>query len=115
MSSELLAAILGGMIGGTLGVIGTLVSSYYGPRKFQEWQERRLDERLNGPRRRLLERLLKDDRFADGRTLESLCRVTGTSPEECRTLLIEVEARGVKLASGEEGWALISRKPLDEP
>jgi len=29
-------------------------------------------------------------------------------------LLIEIEARGVKLANGKEGWALITRKPIDE-
>jgi len=31
MSSELTIAIVGGMIGGVLGVAGTLVTSYYGP------------------------------------------------------------------------------------
>ncbi len=32
MSGELGAAIIGGIIGGVLGVVGTIVSSYYGPR-----------------------------------------------------------------------------------
>jgi hypothetical protein len=39
--------------------------------------------------------------------------VTGTDADECRRLLIQVNARGVILAGGEEGWALIARKPLD--
>jgi hypothetical protein len=57
--------------------------------------------------------MLEDKRFDDGRTLDRLMVVTGTTPEECRRLLIQVGARGVILADGEEGWALIARKPLD--
>jgi len=30
---------LGGFIGGSLGVAGTLVTSYFGPRKLEEWRE----------------------------------------------------------------------------
>ena len=116
ISSEFVSAVVGGLAGGVLGVIGTLVSSYYGPRKFEEWREQRLEERLNGPRKCLLKQLLEDPdpSFNDGRSLETLSRVTGTSEEECRRLLIEIEARGVKFANGKEGWALISRKPLVE-
>ena len=114
MSSELAAAIIGGLIGGVLGVIGTLISSYYGPRKIEEWREQRSEERTNGPRKKLLRQLLEDPEFDDGRTLETLSRVTGTTDEECRRLLIEIGARGVKLKSGVEGWVLISRKPLDQ-
>jgi len=114
ISIEFASAVVGGLIGGVLGVVGTLVSSYYGPRKFEEWREKRLEERLNGPRKRLLKKLLEDRRFNDGRLLDTLSRVTGTIPEECRRLLIEIEARGVTLEDGKEGWALITRKPLDE-
>ena len=114
MSSELIAAVIGGFIGGVLGVFGTLVSSYYGPRKLEEWREKRLDEKHNGPRKKLLLKMLEDSRFNDGRHIETLCLVTGTTQEECRRLLIEVEGRGVMLVGGKEGWALISRKPLNE-
>lgn len=114
ISSEFFSALIGGLIGGVLGVIGTLVSSYYGPRKLEEWRNLRHEEHHNGPRKRLLKKLLDDPRFSDGRTLKTLSRVSGTSQEECRRLLIEIEARGVKFADGEEGWALIARKPLDE-
>jgi hypothetical protein len=113
MSDEFTSALFGGLIGGVLGVLGTLVSSYYGPRKFEEWSEKRLEERQHGPRKRLLVQMLDDDRFPDGRTIQTLSRVTGTSEEECRRLLIEIGARGVTLADDKEGWALISRKPLD--
>lgn len=114
MWCELSAGIIGGVIGGVLGVFGTLISSYYGPRKFEEWREQRQEDRQNGPRKRLLNRMLDDRRFPDGRFIETLCLVTGTTPEECRRLLIEIDARGVSLKGGREGWALISRKPLDE-
>ena len=114
MSVEFWPAIVGGVIGSILGVIGTLASSYYGPRKLEEWREKRLDERINGPRKRFLTQLLSDTRYADGRTLETLSRVTGTTSEECRRLLIEIGARGIQLSSGREGWALLSRRPIDE-
>jgi hypothetical protein len=114
MSSELISAMVGGLIGGVLGVAGTLVTSYYGPRKIEEWREQRLEERMNGPRKRLLAQLLKDSRYTDGRTLDYLSLVSGTTAEECRRLLIEIGARGVRLKDDVEGWALISRKPLDE-
>jgi hypothetical protein len=108
------AAVIGGVIGGILGVVGTLISSYYGPRKMEEWRENRNEERFDGPRKRLLKKMLEDPRFPDGRTLEILSRVTGTKYEECRRLLIEIGARGVTLRGEKEGWALISRKPLEE-
>jgi hypothetical protein len=57
--------------------------------------------------------MLEDERFPDGRTLDRLRTVTGTSPEECRRLLIQVSARGVVFPNNVEGWALIARKPLD--
>jgi hypothetical protein len=114
MHSQLLTALVGGAVGGVLGVMGTLMSSYYGPRKLEEWRERRLEEKINGPRKRLLKQMLEDSRFGDGRRLETLARVTGCTLEECRRLLIEIGARGVLFKEDTEGWALISRKPLDE-
>ena len=118
MSPEFAYALLGGFIGGVLGVLGTLISSYYGPRKMEEWRERQMEQRLNGPGKKLLGRMLEDERFKDGRRLETLRRVSGTTPEECRRLLIEIEARGVSLRDKNghtvEGWALIRRKPLDD-
>jgi hypothetical protein len=114
MSSEILIGILGGVIGGLLGVVGTLVSSYYGPRKIEEWREQRNEERLNGPRKSLLKKLLEDPKYKEGRTLETLSRVTGTTDVECRRLLIEIKARGIKLENNKEGWALIERNPIKE-
>lgn len=114
MLTALWAAVIGGVIGGILGVVGTLISSYYGPRKMEEWRENRKEERFYGPRKRLLKKMLEDPRFPDGRTIEILSRVTGTKYEECHGLLIEIGARGVTLKGDKEGWALISRKPIEE-
>lgn len=107
--SNLAAGVVGGVVGGILGVLGTTVSAYWGPRRLEEWQQDRHDE----PRKRLLRRMLKDERFPDGRSLKRLCIVTGTGEEECRRLLVQVGARGVIFANEEEGWALTEKKPLD--
>ena len=110
-TSELTAGIIGGFLGGALGVVSTLVGSYYGPRKFEEWRS----ERADAPKKRLLTVLLADPRFPEGRYLETLQTVTGTSADECRRLLIEVDARGLitSEADARELWALIKNKPLD--
>jgi hypothetical protein len=110
--SQLEAALLGGFIGGFLGVVGTLVTSYFGPRKLEEWREARQEERENGPRKALLERMLRDPQFPI-RSFEFLRHVTGTEDEDCRRLLIEIGARGVVMQGRKEGWALIERYPLD--
>jgi hypothetical protein len=114
VGSAFWTAVVGGLVGGFLGVLATLLSSYYGPRKLEEWRDKRLEEKINGPRKRLLKKLLDDTRFADGRKIDTLSRVSGTTLEECRRLLVELNARGVLFADGSEGWVLISRKPLEE-
>jgi hypothetical protein len=110
-TGEVTAGIIGGFTGGALGVLSTVVGSYYGPRRLEEWRAKRQDE----PKKRLLKTLLEDRRFPDGRYLETLRIVTGTSEDECRRLLIELDARGVISggASQRELWALIENKPLD--
>lgn len=109
MDSTLVAGIVGGFIGGALGVVTSFAGTYWGPRKFQQWQETHADE----PKRQLLRDLLDDSRFPDGRYLETLRLYTGTTPEDCRRLLIQVKARGIKLQDG-EGWVLIKNKPFDQ-
>jgi hypothetical protein len=108
-TGELTAGIVGGLVGGTLGVVSTLVGSYYGPRRLEEWRA----EKAAAPKKELLKTLLNDPRFPEGRRLETLQIVTGSSADECRRLLIEVEARGVILGGEgrQETWALIKNKP----
>ena len=103
--------MVGGFIGGILGVAGTLVTSYYGPRNLEEWRDRRREEREFGPRKELLRKMLSAEETKI-RTLDMLKHVTGTSDEECRRLLIEIGARGVVMSGQREGWALIDRYPL---
>lgn len=64
------------------------------------------------PRMRLLRVMLENERYPL-KSLDRLRIVTGTSPEECRRLLIKVGARGVLLKGNREGWALIETRPLD--
>ena len=109
MSAELTAGIIGGLIGGAFGVLATTIGSYYGPKKLEQWRAQRRDE----PRKQMLRELLNVPEYKDGRYLETLCSCTGTTPEECRGLLIEIKARGTKLQNG-EGWVLLTRKPIDK-
>ncbi len=107
-----MAALAGGFVGGVLGVVGTLISAYYGPIKLEEWKEKRREEKWDGPRKKLLLNLLNDPQKKI-RSIETLCRASGTSAEECRRLLIEIEARGIRIKGNREGWVLIKNRPLE--
>jgi hypothetical protein len=110
--SETQALIVGVIIGGVLSVAGTFVGSYWGPLKLEKRREAKFDE----PRKDLLLRLLKEKPEEQPiRSLERLRLVTGTSVEECRRLLIDVGARGVKMKGGAEGWALIDNYDFKQP
>jgi len=111
--SALAAAVVGGFIGGVLGVVGTLVASCWGPRRLEEWREQRQEEREYGPRKALLKSMLEDQQFPI-RSIRVLSRVTGTTDDECRRLLIEIGARGVTMEGDHEGWASIERFPLNQ-
>lgn len=37
-SFKFLDSLIGGFIGGILGVVGTILSSYYGPRQLEKWR-----------------------------------------------------------------------------
>jgi hypothetical protein len=112
--SEVEAVIVGVVIGGVLGVASTFVGSYLGPLQLEKKREQR-KEREYQPRKELLQRLLTEHPNMPIRSLERLQLVTGTTDEECRRLLIEVDARGVKMKGGREGWALIDRYGFDRP
>ncbi len=101
MGNEILIAIVAGLFGGVVSPI--LLEAY------RRWDRER---RWARPRRELLIRMLSGDLVY--RSLESLSRTTGTGPEDCRSLLVELGARGGTLHDGREAWALISRAPLQE-
>lgn len=98
---DLIKIALGGLIGA---VIGPIILE-----KYREWHRER---HWKKPRKELLEKMLKGElRF---RSIDVLSRTTGTSHDDCRSLLIELGARGAKLQDGREAWALISRAPLKD-
>jgi hypothetical protein len=113
MSGEtFLTALLGGVVGGVFGWIAAVVSSYWGPRWLEEWRDNRSETLIHGPRKDMLRELLADDAF-EWRTLRTLARASGTEPEECRRLLIEIGARG-STGDDEELWGLLQRHPISE-
>ena len=111
--SELVAGLIGGVVGGAFGVVSSGITAYLGPLKLEERKERRREEREDGPRKELLGRMLAEPQPLV-RSFDRLKHVTGTTDAECRRLLIEIKARGVLMADQREGWALISRFPLDK-
>jgi hypothetical protein len=54
INNEFLAGIAGGIVGGIIGSLGAWASAYWAPKKLQENQERREEERVWGPRKSLL-------------------------------------------------------------
>lgn len=58
--------------------------------------------------------MLDNPTFKDGRSLETLSKVTGSNPEDCRRLLVELKARGFTMADEREGWTYIKNRPLTE-
>lgn len=117
-SIKLIDSLIGGFIGGILGVVGTILSSYYGPRKLEKWRMEQKEIKYDNPRKKLLKQMLEDNRYPNGRRLTTLSRVIGTNAEECRSLLIDLEARGITLKDDDEkeieGWVLIKNRPLNE-
>lgn len=117
-SIKLIDSLIGGFIGGVLGVVGTILSSYYGPRKLEKWRMEQKEIKHDKPRKKLLKQMLEDNRYPNGRRLTTLSRVIGTNLEECRSLLIDLEARGITLKDDDEkeieGWVLIKNRPLNE-
>jgi hypothetical protein len=98
---DILKIAVGGIIGALLGPI--LLEEYRNWKQERSWKK---------PSKELLLKMLQGTlKF---RTLETLSRTVGASDEDCRSLLIEIGARGAVLKDGKEAWALISRAPLDD-
>ena len=114
LNYNILSSLIGGLCGGVLGVFGTIMTSYYGPKKLIEFNLNIQEQKLNGPRKELLKKLLNDPKYPKGRTISTLSMVTGMTYEECRRLLVEINARGIKLKGGIEGWGLIEKNPINE-
>jgi hypothetical protein len=80
------------------------VSGFLSPlllKLLSEWRQLQLDRTAKKRLRGMLEE-------RDMRSLERLARATGTTEEDCKRLLRELdqEGHGVKLKDGREGWTL---------
>lgn len=93
-------------------IVGALVS--IGGNLLLYWYQNRRGSAIDNVRKKLLRKMLDNAGFKEGRSLETLSKVTGATHEECRRLLIELEARGFTLADGREGWTYIKNRPLKE-
>ncbi|WP_340109650.1 hypothetical protein [Pikeienuella sp. HZG-20] len=98
---DLLKIVIGAAAGGVIGPI--ILEHYRSWRREREWER---------PRKALLMKLLSGPLVF--RSLDILSRTTGTTHEECRSLLIALDARGGLLSDGREAWALIARAPLKD-
>lgn len=78
------------------------------------WYQNRRASKIDNVRKELLRDLLNNSNFQEGRSLETLSKVTGATHEECRRLLIEMKARGFTFADGREGWTYIKSRPIKE-
>ena len=114
MGSEIIAGIIGGIIGATAGMIGAWLTGYWGPRKLEEEREKRAEVRVWGPRRELIKEMLDNAAPGKGRSFETLKRVTGTPDDDLRRLLVELGARGFTRDDGKEAWDYTRNRPFGE-
>ncbi|WP_429102322.1 hypothetical protein [Aeromonas rivipollensis] len=98
---------------GFSGVIAGAIISTVGNVVLYKLQQRKQNKN-DISRKNLLKKMLDNPMFPDGRSFETLSRVTGTTPDDCHRLLIELEARGFTMADGRIGWTYIKNRPLDE-
>lgn len=99
-----------------VGFIGVIVGALVtiGGNLILHWYQNRRGSAIDNARKKLLREMLDNAGFKEGRSLETLSKVTGATHEDCRRLLIEVEARGFTLSDGREGWTYIKNRPLKE-
>lgn len=96
--------LIGVIIGAALTIAGNLLL---------HWFQNRARERLDNARKKLLEKMLDDNRFPDRwRKLSTLSRVVGANEETTMRLLIDVDARGSEKDDGL--WGLIKHHPFSE-
>ena len=99
-----IAALIGVFAGSILTICGNL---------FLHWLQKRPQKKLEAKQRKMLIKMLEDERFPEQwRKLSTLSSVIGSNNETTKRLLIEVEARGSE--SNNELWGLIKHHPLDQ-
>jgi hypothetical protein len=103
MDENIVIALIG-VAGAVIGSISTLLGQW-----LVHWLKRRSEKQKDEPRRKLLKKMLEDDKF-EWRSLNTLMHVIGADEETTKQLLLEIGARASE--DGKDLWALISRKPL---
>lgn len=97
-----LIGIIGGIVGSLLTLAGNVLI---------HWLKNRPQKILDEDRKKLLKKMLEDERFPEKkRNLSTLSAVIGASEEETKRLLIEVKARGSENNDGK--WGLIKNFPF---
>lgn len=106
MSSDVYVAHVG-VVGVLVGSVSTALLTFL-TNHFQMSEKRKIDE----TRKKLLKEALGNLEHKEGRSLDTLVKITGAEPTECRRLLIQINARGFTLKDGREGWCYIKDRPL---
>lgn len=94
---------------------GSFFGTLLGPILLDEIRHWLKERRWKKPRKDLLRAKLQGAKGQGWVSIDRLTVLTGLKNDACRTLLIEIDARGGRLRSGKEGWALIERQPLSSP
>jgi hypothetical protein len=102
------AAVIG--FGGV--IVGAIVT--FCGNLFLHWYQNRRPNSLDQLRKKLLREMLDNSAPGQGRSLETLSKVTGAQHEDCRRLLLEIKARGFTRDDGSEAWIYIKDRPLTE-
>lgn len=100
----------------TAGIAGTLSAGLLTSWFTQKWAtdaEERRQKARDAPYRTLLLPMLESPKFGE-RSEARLQVVTGLAREDLARILIGLGARGVRMADGSQGWALLSRNPLPD-
>jgi mannitol-specific phosphotransferase system IIBC component len=95
--------LVGVILGASISIIGNIILFRY---------QQKNQNKLDAARKKLLKQMLDNEKFKEGRSFDTLSKVTGAEPEDCRRLLIEIDARGFTLKDGREGWTYIKNRPI---
>ena len=97
------AVVAAAIGGGAVGILGPIAKAFV-----DDHLAHKRGDPLAEARKKVLLDMLESG--PDWRNLGTLCDVTGASPGEVRTLLLQVGARGSE--RGNDMWGLISRNPF---